>query len=579
MFTNLGGFTQGNYESLRRSVALPVVLLCASAITALGVDNQILSVSPNSAEAGTSNLTVSFTLDSDLPPPPPAGIMPTSVTIGSISGTSVTHTNQYIVTAVFDIPAGEADGAKDCTVTFTPGGNTVNFISSGGFTVGTGSPNEGGSSSNGAPAAGYNLFGGINETSTYLMDNDENIIKTWSSSYTPGNSVYLLEDGTLMRTANTGSSVFVSGGQGGRVEQFDWDGNLIWAFDYDTASYRSHHDIEVLPNGNVLMIAWEMKSEAEALAAGRKPSLLNQSELWPDTVIEVAPTGSYGGDIVWEWCSWDHLVQDYDAGKPNYDTVSNRAERIDLNYASNGNADWHHINAIDYNEDLDQIVLSVRNFSEIWVIDHDTTTAEAAGPAGDLLYRWGNPEAYNAGDASDQQLFVQHDAKWIEEGLEGEDNIHLVEKAAWRESGPLTFYPVVKSYRDGNEERNIGASSCFQESGDYAHREKFIQEEITVGAVRLDELCRELGVPAIDLICMDVQGAALQVLEGLGDKLKDTSYIITELEVSPVYEGQSLLPEVAEYLHSHGFREVARDMQFPEYGDFLSVNEKVAKAA
>ncbi len=165
------------------------------------------------------------------------------------------------------------------------------------------------------------------------------------------------------------------------------------------------------------------------------------------------------------------------------------------------------------------------------------------------------------------------------ETLEGEDNIHLVEKAAWRESGPLTFYPVVKSYRDGNEERNIGASSCFQESGDYAHREKFIQEEITVGAVRLDELCRELGVPAIDLICMDVQGAALQVLEGLGDKLKDTSYIITELEVSPVYEGQSLLPEVAEYLHSHGFREVARDMQFPEYGDFLFVNEKVAKAA
>ncbi len=164
------------------------------------------------------------------------------------------------------------------------------------------------------------------------------------------------------------------------------------------------------------------------------------------------------------------------------------------------------------------------------------------------------------------------------ETLAGEDNIALIEKAAWRESGPITFYPVIKSYRDGNEERNIGASSCFPESGDYVHREQFIQEEITVEAVRLDELCRELSIPTIDLICIDVQGAALQVLQGLGEKLKDTSYIITELEVSPVYEGQSLFPEVAEYLRGHGFQEVARDMQFPEYGDFLFVNEKAVNA-
>ena len=164
------------------------------------------------------------------------------------------------------------------------------------------------------------------------------------------------------------------------------------------------------------------------------------------------------------------------------------------------------------------------------------------------------------------------------ETLSGKDNISLVEKAAWMESGPLTFYPVVKSYRDGNEERNIGASSCFLESGDYAHREKFIQEKITVDAVRLDHLCHELSIPAIDLICMDVQGAALQVLKGLGDKLKETSYIITELEVSPVYEGQSLLSEVTAYLHSRGFRQVALDMQFPEFGDFLFVNEKTKKS-
>jgi len=396
-----------------------MLLFAGSAFAQGPLENEILTVSPDWAEPGT-NVTVTFTLDSDVPPPPP--FAPETVMIGSISCVSTSHPASNIVVGVFNIPAGESLGTKDCVITFEVVPGTLTFSKTGGFTVGS-EPTGDDSPTNGAPSAGYNLFGAINSTETTLMDNDENILKTWSSSYSPGNSVYLLEDGTLMRTANTGSSVFVSGGQGGRVEQFDWDGDLVWAYDYDTALHRQHHDIEVLPNGNVLMIAWELKTEAEALAAGRKPSLLTQTNLWPDTVIEVAPTGSYGGDIVWEWHSWDHLVQDYSSSNAHYGVVADHPELINLNYASGGNSDWHHVNGIDYNEDLDQIVLSVRNLSEIWVIDHDTTTAEAAGPAGDLLYRWGNPAAYDSGDASDQQLFVQHNAQWIDEGLPGEDNI------------------------------------------------------------------------------------------------------------------------------------------------------------
>ena len=62
-----------------------------------------------------------------------------------------------------------------------------------------------------------------------------------------------------------------------------------------------------------------------------------------------------------------------------------------------------------------QIMLSVFEFSELWVIDHSTKTAEAAiheggrsGKGGDLLYRWGNPRAYRAGTVKDQKLFGQH---------------------------------------------------------------------------------------------------------------------------------------------------------------------------
>ncbi len=78
--------------------------------------------------------------------------------------------------------------------------------------------------------------------------------------------------------------------------------------------------------------------------------------------------------------------------------------------------DWTHVNAVAYDADLDQILLTVRAFSEFWIIDHSTTSAEVRGHAGgrsgmggDLLYRWGNPQAYRAGTKLDQRLFSPHD--------------------------------------------------------------------------------------------------------------------------------------------------------------------------
>jgi Arylsulfotransferase (ASST) len=156
---------------------------------------------------------------------------------------------------------------------------------------------------------------------------------------------------------------------------------------------------------------------------------LRSNTIWPDHVIEVEPVGSSGGNIVWEWHAWDHLIQDYNATKENYGVVKDHPELIDINFGST-DSDWTHINAVDYNEEFDQILLSAHNFNEIWVIDHSTTTEEAAGhtggnsgKGGDLLYRWGNPQAYDAGDAHDQQYFGQHGANWIDEGCPGAGNI------------------------------------------------------------------------------------------------------------------------------------------------------------
>lgn len=278
---------------------------------------------------------------------------------------------------------------------------------------------------------GYTLYTPMMSTETFLINNSGEVTHSWKSAHRPALSVYLLENGHILRTAFPGYNPrFWGGGIGGRVELFDWNGTKVWSFDYSTSDYCLHHDVEMLPNGNILMIAWEYKSAAEAVSKGRNPNTLPYSQLWPDHLIEVAPLNGSGGTIVWEWHLWDHLIQDYDPTKENYGVVQDHPELVDINYGGRILADWTHINSVDYNEEYDQILLSVLNFDEIWVIDHSTTTEEAAGhtggrygKGGDLLYRWGNPLTYQMGSESDQKLFNQHDATWITPGLPGEGNI------------------------------------------------------------------------------------------------------------------------------------------------------------
>jgi hypothetical protein len=288
---------------------------------------------------------------------------------------------------------------------------------------------------------GQILFAPMWSTTTYLIDSTGTVKHTWPSGYVPGVAVWWLSDGTILRTIRTGI-LPIAGGAGGGVQKVEWDGTIVWDFRYDTNGTLSHHDVYILPNGNVLLIAWETKTRDQAIAAGRNPSYISSSGLLPDHVIEVQPTGPTSGTIVWEWHAWDHLIQDYDSSKANYGSVGDNPELIDLNYLTSTEKDWMHTDSIDYNEEFDQILLSVHNFNEIWVIDHSTTTQEAAGhtggnsgKGGDLLYRWGNPVAYRRGTINDQKLFSPHDASWIKPGNPGEGDILFFNNGVNRPGG------------------------------------------------------------------------------------------------------------------------------------------------
>jgi hypothetical protein len=290
---------------------------------------------------------------------------------------------------------------------------------------------------------GQILFSPMDCGITYLINTDGGVNHTWSSTYLPGEAVRWLGEGTILRTIKTGFAGG-AGGAGGGVQKMRWDGTIEWEFHYDTDGLLTHHDIMPLPNGNILMIAWETKTPAEAIAAGRNPTHISSSGFMPDHIIEVQPTGPTSGDIVWEWHVWDHLIQDFDASKENYGVVADHPELIDINYADDMMSlyDWLHTNSIDYNEQFDQILLSAHNFNEVWVIDHSTTTEEAAGhtggnsgKGGDLLYRWGNPATYRAGSTSDQKYYGQHDATWIKPGCPGAGDILVFNNGVNRPGG------------------------------------------------------------------------------------------------------------------------------------------------
>jgi len=319
---------------------------------------------------------------------------------------------------------------------------------------------------------GYTLVAPVLSTKTHLIDMLGRVVRTWESNYTAGEVAYLLENGHLLRAGQLSRDerLFGCPQAGGRVQEFTWEGELVWDFKFHNEKQIPHHDLAKLPNGNVLLIVWEIKTAEETIAAGRSRESVDGPWL-VDSIIEIRPTGKETGEVVWEWHVWDHLIQELDSSQRNHGKVSAHPELVDLNFGqtllsevsrarsspemeakrknqlntlrsigylgippARGNPtimpDWTHINAVAYDADLDEIMLTVRAFSEFWIIDHSTTTAEArghtggrSGRGGDLLYRWGNPQAYRAGPKKDQRLFSPHGAHWIPRGRPGAGHV------------------------------------------------------------------------------------------------------------------------------------------------------------
>ncbi|MBL7895427.1 MAG: aryl-sulfate sulfotransferase [Bacteroidia bacterium] len=267
---------------------------------------------------------------------------------------------------------------------------------------------------------GLTYYSNSGSTSGYLIDTNSTNVKVWSFTGQGGTgySTHLMPGGVLWRSvSNSAGNVLTGGGMTGRIQKWDYAGNKLWDYTYSSSTYCLHHDHCPLPNGNVLVISYDVRTATDAYNAGATNSIT----VWSEKIMELQPVGTNSAVVVWEWKVWDHLVQNLYPTRANYATsIVNNPGKFNINYSLQ--KDWLHMNGIDYNPMLDQIVISSHNLNEWYVIDHSTTTAQAAtgsggnsGMGGDILYRWGNPLAYQA--TGTKILDVTHDAHWIKEGI------------------------------------------------------------------------------------------------------------------------------------------------------------------
>jgi hypothetical protein len=229
----------------------------------------------------------------------------------------------------------------------------------------------------------------------FLMDKDAKLVHEWPLSNRLGNDAFLLSNGNLLASLEADNPKITLGGQGGKLQFIAADGTIEWNFNYSSEEAETHHDAELLPNGNVLAMVWERRTQEVAAEAGST----SQIDVFPEAIIEINPTTD---EIVWEWHAWDHIIQDVDAAKSNYGDIAANPQLIDVNYVTIDNGDIMHGNGLAYDPEKDLIYLSVNFFHEVWVIDHSTTIEEASNhtggnfsKGGDLIYRFGNPEAYD----------------------------------------------------------------------------------------------------------------------------------------------------------------------------------------
>jgi len=238
----------------------------------------------------------------------------------------------------------------------------------------------------------------LGSSSSAIIDKQGYILNEYFFENRLGNDLEILPNGEFLGIFKTDDrDDFSFGGSGGILRRVTADNQTLWEYTIASETELAHHDLELLPNGNVLTMVWEEIPTEQAQALGAQ----TQGPIYTEKLVEIDPNTN---QIVWQWRSVEHLVQDVDEHASTYGSIRENQRKININYNSDmENGDWMHANGITYDHKRDLIFMTVNFYDEVWVIDHSTTTAQASTPiggdyavGGDLVYRFGNPAAYGS---------------------------------------------------------------------------------------------------------------------------------------------------------------------------------------
>lgn len=132
--------------------------------------------------------------------------------------------------------------------------------------------------------------------------------------------------------------------------------------------------------------------------------------------------------------------------------------------------------------------------------------------------------------------------KWLEEKFSGSDDL-VLEGCAWSETGLRL---------DLNLASNSQSSSVYLSEMHSAYYPQIeFTDQLTVLTVRLDELLPETF--EFEFVNLDIQGAELEALRGLGQRLQSARVVYCEVNREFLYRDIPLVSELDAYLRDFGF--------------------------
>jgi FkbM family methyltransferase len=106
---------------------------------------------------------------------------------------------------------------------------------------------------------------------------------------------------------------------------------------------------------------------------------------------------------------------------------------------------------------------------------------------------------------------------------------------------------------------NAGQSSSMLDLGTHktAHPEVHYVKDIKMKTKRIDSFFSDLPIMKMpDFLNIDLQGAELKALKGMGDLLKNFKWAYLEVNKAELYKGCALVEEIDNYLLGFGFKRV-----------------------